>query len=52
MDLIITIASAVLALIIGFVIGVVYRKKIAEAQIGGAEKKAQALHSHCHEGRG
>ena len=43
MDLTIsTIVSAALALIIGFVIGFAYRKKIAEAKIGGAEKKASA----------
>jgi len=43
MDLIITIVSASLALVIGFIIGFAYRKKIAEAKIGGAEKKANAI---------
>ncbi len=43
MEFIITIASAALALIIGFSIGFVYRKKIAEAKIGGAEKKAKVI---------
>ena len=37
------IILAALALVIGFVIGFSYRKKIAEAKIGGAEKKANAI---------
>ena len=43
MDIIIIAASAVVALIIGFISGSVYRKKIAEAKIGGAEQKAKAI---------
>ena len=37
MDIIIPIVSAIAALVIGFFIGTLYRKKIAEAEIGGAE---------------
>ena len=43
MDIIIPIASAIVALIIGFFVGTTYRKKIAEAEIGGAEQKAKSI---------
>lgn len=42
-NIIIPIASAVAALIIGFLVGTIYRKKIAEAEIGGAEEKAKEI---------
>ena len=43
MDIIIPIVSAIAALVIGFFIGTLYRKKIAEAEIGGAEEKAKSI---------
>ncbi len=43
MDIIIPIACAIVALVIGFFAGAFYRKKIAEAEIGGAEEKAKAI---------
>ena len=43
MEYIVPIISAVLALVIGFVIGVLYRKKIAEAEIGSAEIEAKRI---------
>jgi len=43
MDIIIYAAISVIALVIGFVFGTIYRKKIAEAKIGGAEQKAKAI---------
>ena len=43
MDLIITIAVAVVFCAISFFAGNMYRKKIAEAKIGGAEQKAKAI---------
>ena len=41
--IIITCAAAIAALVIGFFVGTVYRKKIAEAEIGGAEEKAKSI---------
>ena len=43
MEYIVPIIAAVLALVIGFVIGVLYRKKIAEAEIGSAELEAKRI---------
>ncbi len=43
MDYIIAIAAAVIALVVGFVIGIMYRKKIAEAEIGSAELEAKRI---------
>ena len=43
MDLIITISVAVVCCILAFFAGSMYRKKIAEAKIGGAEQKAKAI---------
>ncbi len=39
----IIIISAVVALVLGFLIGMLFRKKIAEGKIGGAEEKAKAI---------
>lgn len=43
MDIIITAVIAVITLIIGFFIGQVYRKKIAEREIGSAEEEAKRI---------
>lgn len=43
MEYIIPIAAAVVALVLGFFIGVMYRKKIAEAEIGSAEVEAKRI---------
>ncbi len=44
MDIIIyAVIAAVLGIALGFVSGVIYRKKIAEAKIGGAEQKAKSI---------
>ncbi len=43
MDYIVPIVAAVLALVAGFVFGVLYRKKIAEAEIGSAELEAKRI---------
>ena len=40
---IIPIVAAAIALVLGFLIGIIYRKKIAEAKIGGAEEKAKVI---------
>ncbi len=37
------VATAIVALIIGIVIGFLYRKKVAEAQIGSAEEQAKRI---------
>jgi len=42
-SVIITIVAAIVALVVGFFVGTVYRKKIAEGKIGGAEEKAKAI---------
>ncbi|MBO4220159.1 MAG: DUF3552 domain-containing protein, partial [Clostridia bacterium] len=39
----IIVATAIVALIIGIVIGFLYRKKVAEAQIGSAEEQAKRI---------
>lgn len=43
MEYIIPIAAAVIALVLGFFIGVLYRKRIAEAEIGSAELEAKRI---------
>jgi len=43
MDLIITIAVAAVCCVVAFFAGNLYRKKIAEAKIGGAEQKAKSI---------
>ncbi len=42
-ELIITIAAAAVGCVVAFFAGSMYRKKIAEAKIGGAEQKAKAI---------
>ena len=42
-ELVICLAAAILTLIIGFVCGVVYRKRIAEKKIGTAEGQAARI---------
>ncbi len=42
-QIIIAAVCVVAALVIGFITGNVYRKKIAEAKIGGAEQKAKSI---------
>ena len=37
------IACFVVALLIGFIVGIAYRKRVAEAEIGSAEEKAKAI---------
>ena len=43
MDLIITISAAIIACVLGFFVGYICRKKIAESKIGGAEEKAKQI---------
>ncbi len=43
MQIIITVVVAVVAILIGFAVGIIYRKKIAEAEIGGAEEQAKKI---------
>ncbi len=38
-----TIVSAIVALLLGFVVGFVFRRQIAESKIGGAENKAKEI---------
>ncbi len=38
-----TIAAAVASVVVGFGAGVVYRKKVSEAKLGGAEQKAKEI---------
>ena len=42
-QIIILAAACVLALFVGFVCGILYRKKVAEAEIGSAEEKAKSI---------
>lgn len=42
-EILITVAIAVVALIIGVIVGILYRKKIAEREIGSAEEKAKNI---------
>ena len=43
MDLLITISAAIVACVLGFFVGYICRKKIAEGKIGGAEEKARQI---------
>ena len=43
MQIIITVVVALVAILVGFVVGIAYRKKIAEAEIGGAEEQAKNI---------
>ena len=43
MDIVITIAAVLISLAIGILIGMVYRKKVAESKIQGAETEAKRL---------
>ena len=43
MDIVITIAAVLISLAIGILIGMVYRKKVAESKIQGAEEEAKKL---------
>ena len=43
MDIVITIAAVLVSLAIGILIGMVYRKKVAESKIQGAETEAKRL---------
>ena len=43
LNIIITVAAAAVSGILAFIAGTVYRKKIAEAKIGGAEQKAKSI---------
>ena len=38
--LLFSIAALVVGLVVGAIIGIIYRKKVAEAEIGSAEEKA------------
>ena len=43
MNPIIWVIICIATLVIGFVLGVIYRKKVAEAQIAGAEEEAKRI---------
>ena len=43
LDTIIWVVAVIAALVIGFILGVVYRKKVAEAEIAGAEEEAKRI---------
>ena len=43
MNIIIIIAAVLISLAIGILIGMVYRKKVAESKIQGAENEAKRL---------
>ncbi|MBR4030548.1 MAG: DUF3552 domain-containing protein, partial [Clostridia bacterium] len=43
MEIIIAIAAVIVFSIIAFLLGISYRKKIAEAELGSAEEQAKAL---------
>ena len=42
-ETIIWVVAVIAALVIGFILGVVYRKKVAEAEIAGAEEEAKRI---------
>ena len=41
--LLFSIAALVVGLVVGAIIGIIYRKKVAEAEIGSAEEKAKKI---------
>ncbi|MFR2788179.1 MAG: ribonuclease Y [Clostridia bacterium] len=43
MDIVIIIAAVLISLAIGFLVGMIYRKKVAESKIQGAENEAKRL---------
>lgn len=43
MDIVIIIAAVLISLAIGFLVGMIYRKKVAESKIQGAENEAKKL---------
>ena len=43
LDTILWVVAVIAALVIGFILGVVYRKKVAEAEIAGAEEEAKRI---------
>ncbi len=43
MDIVIIIAAVLISLAIGFLVGIIYRKKVAESKIQGAENEAKRL---------
>lgn len=43
MDIVIIIAAVLISLAVGFLVGIVYRKKVAESKIQGAENEAKRL---------
>ena len=43
LDTIIWVVAVIAALVVGFILGVVYRKKVAEAEIAGAEEEAKRI---------
>lgn len=43
MDIVIIIATVLISLAIGFLVGMIYRKKVAESKIQGAENEAKRL---------
>ena len=43
LNTIIWVVAVIAALVIGFILGVVYRKKVAEAEIAGAEEEAKRI---------
>ena len=40
---IIWVVALIVAIVVGFALGVVYRKKVAEAEIAGAEEEAKRI---------
>ena len=42
-ETIIWVVAVIAALVIGFILGVAYRKKVAEAEIAGAEEEAKRI---------
>ena len=43
MTIVIIIAAVLISLAIGFLVGMIYRKKVAESKIQGAENEAKRL---------
>lgn len=43
MDIVIIIAAVLISLAVGFLVGIIYRKKVAESKIQGAENEAKRL---------
>lgn len=41
--IIVGVGIFIVAIVAGFILGIAYRKKVAEAEIGSAEEKAKAI---------